>query len=256
MAEMHTQTPTAYTSLKPFVDLFATGRPMLVYHKLGTRPKNVRIKGLYLSKQLFERQMAELRAAEYTTPAYGQLPAKANGAKNITLTFDDGFASAFKHALEPLTRHGFRAIQFLVADRIGQHNEWEVLQGEVREKLMDESQVKDWLAAGHEIGAHSLTHPFLTRISLRETREQVFSCRKKLEDRFGVPVRHFCYPYGDWNPAVRDLVVAAGYETACTIDFGVNTAATPPFELRRITARYRTLSIKALKSRLARFGAK
>jgi peptidoglycan/xylan/chitin deacetylase (PgdA/CDA1 family) len=251
--DMQAQTPTAYTSLKPFVDFFATGRPMLVYHKLGARPKKVRIKGLYLSGQLFQRQMEELHAGGYSTPAYGQLPAKADGAKNITLTFDDGFASAFKHALEPLAQHGFRAIQFLVADRIGGFNEWEVMQGEAREPLMDESQIKEWIDGGHEIGAHSLTHPYLTRISLREAREQIFSCKKKLEDRFGVAVRHFCYPYGDWNPAVRDLVIRAGYETACTIDFGVNTAATPAFELRRITARYQSVSIKALKARLGRF---
>jgi len=228
---------------------------MLVYHKLGKRPKQVRIKGLYLTSLLFERQMEELRAEGYSTPLYGQLPPADNPAKNITLTFDDGFASAFKHAFEPLRRHGFRAIQFLVADRIGQHNEWEVLQGEAREPLMDESQVRDWVGAGHEIGAHSLTHPYLTRISLREVKEQVFSCKKKLEDRFGVPVKHFCYPYGDWNPAVRDLVMRAGYETACTIDFGVNTTATPPFELRRITARYQSVSIKSLKARIRRLMA-
>jgi peptidoglycan/xylan/chitin deacetylase (PgdA/CDA1 family) len=247
--------PTAYTSLKPFTEFFAIGRPMLVYHKIGVRPKKVRIKGLYLSTRLFERQMDELQTAGYSTPPYGQLPARANSAKNITLSFDDGFESAFKHALEPLARHGFRAIQFLVADRIGQFNEWEVLQGEAREPLMDESQVRDWAGAGHEIGAHSLTHPYLTRISLREAREQVFSCKKKLEDRFGALIRHFCYPYGDWNPAVRDLVIEAGYETACTIDFGVNTAATAPFELRRITARYQSVSIKALKARIGQFMA-
>src|SRR5277367_566758 len=214
---MQAHTPAAFTNLKPFTKLFAAGQPMLVYHKLGVRPEKVRIKGLYLGARLFERQMAQLHEAGFVTPVYGRPPAAANGARHVTLTFDDGFASAFKHALEPMARRGFRAIQFLVADRIGQFNEWEVVQGEVRERLMDAGQVKEWMSAGHEIGAHSLTHPYLTRISLREAREQVFSSKKKLEDRYGAPIRHFCYPYGDWNPAVRDLVIGAGYETACTI---------------------------------------
>ncbi|MDB6108772.1 MAG: polysaccharide deacetylase family protein, partial [Pedosphaera sp.] len=59
--------------------------------------------------------------------------------------------------------------------------------------------------------------------------------------------------YGDWNAAVRDLVRAAGYETACTTEFGVNTGATAAFELKRITARHQSISLKALRERLARF---
>jgi len=209
------------------------------------------MKGLYISPRLFERQLAELCAAGFGTPAYGQLPNGENQDRTVALTFDDGFASAFNHALEPLARHQFRAIQFLVADRIGQFNEWEVQLGDVREPLMDAAQIMDWLAAGHEIGAHTLTHPFLTRISFREAREEVFAGRKKLEDRFGVAVRHFSYPYGDWNDAIRDLVREAGYATACTADFGVNTIGTPPLQLKRIMARHRSISLKVIKARLA-----
>lgn len=243
--------PDHYTSLKPFRRLFESGMPCLMYHKIGPRPRGVRIKGLYISPRLFERQLDELGAAGFVTPAYGQLPDGTNPGATVALTFDDGFASAFTHAMEPLARQKFRAIQFLVADRIGQFNEWEVQLGDVREPLMDAAQVKDWLAAGHEIGAHTLTHPFLTRISFREAREEVFAARKKLEDRFGVAVRHFSYPYGDWNEAIRDLVREAGYITACTADFGVNTAQTPLLQLKRIMARHRSISLKGIKARLA-----
>ena len=221
-----------------------------MYHKIGPRPKGVRIKGLYISPRLFERQLAELGAAGFMTPVYGQLPNGVNRGGTVALTFDDGFTSAFTHALEPLARQGFRAIQFLVADRIGQFNEWEVQLGDVREPLMDVAQIKDWLAAGHEIGAHTLTHPFLTRISFREAREEVIAGRKKLEDRFGVAIRHFSYPYGDWNEAIQDLVREAGFTTACTAEFGVNTVETPPLQLKRIMARHRSLSLKGIKARL------
>ena len=226
--------------------------PCLTYHKIGPRPRGVRIKGLYVSDRLFTRQLAELAAAGFNTPAYGQAPAGSNSGKTLALAFDDGFQSAFRSALAPLAQHGFRAIQFLVADRIGQFNEWEAQQGDVREPLMDAAQVREWLAAGHQIGAHTLKHPFLTRVSAREAREEIFASGKKLEDLFNVPVRHFCYPYGDWNEPVRDLVREAGYATACTTAFGVNTTSTPPMEWRRIMARHRSISIKAIKARLAR----
>jgi peptidoglycan/xylan/chitin deacetylase (PgdA/CDA1 family) len=245
--------PPYFTSLNPFTRLFATGMPWLMYHKLGPRPTGVRLKGLYISAGLFERQLAQLRQAGFTTPAYSTPPpGEGNAGRRLALTFDDGFANVPEHGLEPLRRQGFRAMVFLVADQIGGWNEWEVAEGEVRQPLMDEGHVREWLAAGQEIGSHTLTHPFLTRASRERAREEIAASRKKLEDRFGVPVRHFCYPYGDWNAAVRDEVMAAGYETACTTDFGVNTPATPPFELKRILARYQSISFKALKERLGR----
>ena len=250
---MNAGVPPYFTSLKPFTGLFAAGTPALIYHKLGPRPRGVRLKGLYLGRPLFERQLSELREAGFATPAYGLPPSReGNPGRSIALTFDDGFANVIQHGLEPLARQGFRAIEFLVADLIGLCNEWEVQEGEARQPLMNETQIKEWLAAGHEIGSHTLTHPFLTRLSPPQAGEEISASKKKLEDRFGRPVRHFCYPYGDWNPAVRDLVMAAGYETACTTDFGVNTGATPPFELKRILARYQSVSFKALKERLAR----
>ena len=245
--------PPCFTSLKPFIGLFSAGMPWLMYHKLGPRPRAVRLKGLYVSRPLFERQLSELRAAGFATPVCGPPLGEGNPGRRIAITFDDGFANVFQHGLEPLARHGFRAMIFLVAELIGSSNEWEMLEGEARQSLMNDTQIKEWLAAGHEIGSHTLTHPFLTRLSLEKAREEIAASKKKLEDRFGRPVRHFCYPYGDWNPAVRDLVIAAGYETACTTELGVNTQATPPFELKRIQARYQSVSFKALMQRLGRF---
>jgi peptidoglycan/xylan/chitin deacetylase (PgdA/CDA1 family) len=252
-SRMNAGVPSYFTSLKPFTGLFATGVPSLMYHKLGRRPWGVRLKGLYLSRSLFERQLSQLHAAGFTTPAYGPPPlSEGNPGRRIVLTFDDGFANVFEHGLEPLAQYGFRAVIFLVADLIGGCNGWEMQEGEARQPLMDETQVKEWLAAGHEIGSHTLTHPFLTRLSLKKAGEEISASKKKLEDCFGRPIRHFCYPYGDWNPAVRDRVVAAGYETACTTEFGVNTKTTPPFELKRVLVRYQSISFKALKERLAR----
>ncbi len=249
---MKSRYPAYYTGLKPFAGLFATGVPWLMYHKLGPRLAGVKLKGLYVSSALFERQLAELRKAGFATAGCG-LPDSSTGNPNqrVVLSFDDGFANVLRHGIAPLARYGFSAIEFLVAGLSGGVNEWEVRQGEAREPLMDAAQVREWLAAGHEIGSHTVTHPWLTRISAARAREEIFASRKMLEDQFGRPVRHFCYPYGDWNPAVRDLVRAAGYETACGVELGVNTGATPALELRRITARHQSISFKALKARLA-----
>ena len=99
--------------------------------------------------------------------------------------------------MAPLAGRGWRALQFLVANFIGKLNEWDLRDGEAPEMLMDAAQVRDWLAAGHAVGSHSLSHARLTRLTLRDAREEIFASKKKLEDAFAVPVEHFCYPYGD-----------------------------------------------------------
>jgi len=221
-----------------------------MYHKIGPRPSRVRLKGLYVNPSAFVRQLSELRDAGFAAcgPEHAFV---ANGScRRIALTFDDGFRNVLQNALEPLAANGLRAIQFLVPQYIGKLNQWDLRDGEAPEPLMNEVEIREWLAAGHTIGSHSLTHPRLTRLTLRDAREEIFASKKMLEDTFGLAVGDFCYPYGDWNEAVRDLVMEAGYRTACTTEFGVNTPATSPFALHRITVRHPTRSLKAFKARL------
>lgn len=237
--------PEYYSSLGPFRELFQTGVPILTHHKLGPRPRGARIKGLYLGAKLFRRQLAELRAAGFTSGSLTDC-AKPGTGRCITITFDDGYVNALRHGVEPLRETGFKAVQFLVADLLGKQNEWDITVAEAPEPLMDATQVREWLAAGHDIGSHSLTHPYLTRLPVEKTREEIAASKKKLEDLFGRPVRHFCYPYGDWNESVRALVQEAGYETACSTDFGVNEPGTSLFALKRIMARYPSRNWKRL----------
>ena len=238
-----------YTALAPFRVLFEQGNPILTYHKIGPRPTRVRLKGLYVSAALFRQQLTELNAAGFQRGSLSDCSGPLK-PRRIALTFDDGYGNVLQHAVEVLARTPFTAIQFLPVNFLGKSNEWDVAVGEASEPIMDASQVRDWLAAGHDIGSHTLTHPFLTRLAPEQAREEIFASKKKLEDFFGRSIEHFCYPYGDWNAAVRDCVIEAGYRTACTTDFGINTPETSPFTLKRITARYRTRSLKALLSRI------
>ena len=215
--------------------LCASGVPVLTYHKIAEPPPQTTDPFLYASPRRFEEQLSALRRHNFQTVSLtAGLPRSGNADRSVAITFDDGCRNVLNHALEPLARHKFQAIQFLVSDFLGKKNEWDVAKGDVAEPLMDEAEIREWLAAGHEVGSHTATHRNLRHLSATEAREEIFGSKKSLEDRFGLAIKHFCYPYGSWNEAVRDLVADAGYQTACTMDFGVNTAASPRFELRRI----------------------
>jgi len=246
--------PKTFARLRPFAQwLSGGGGPALMYHKLGPRPLGVRLKGLYVNTRLFRQQLEDLQQAGFGSVFPETLiEADTPGVRRIALTFDDGFENVLRQGLSPLQEHGFRALQFLVPDLLGRTNEWEQREGEVAERLMDAAQVREWLAAGHEIGAHTCTHPRLTQIPRSAAREEIRTSKFKLEDLFGRPIRHFCYPYGDWNPAVRDMVVDAGFLTACTTESGLNRRGGDPFRLRRIMARYASRNWKSIGVALRR----
>lgn len=233
--------------------LFERGIPVFTYHSVAAASAGTRDPFLFVTPQRLDEQLAALCDAGFTGATLGDIAgARDNRERRFVITFDDGCRNVSDHALEILARHRVRAIEFLVAGMIGGRNEWDVKHGEKPEPLMDATQVRDWLAAGHEIGSHSLTHRNLPRLNSAEAREQIFAAKKKLEDAFGVAVRHFCYPHGRWNEAVAALVAEAGYETACTTQFGVNRADTPCFALRRVFPLGEAEMLAKIAHRLAR----
>ena len=86
--------PDYFTSLATFRRLFATGLPILTYHKIGARPWRARLKGLYVRPQLFDRQLQELREAGFRTATLDEaVRPKAGATFGIVITFDDGWKS-------------------------------------------------------------------------------------------------------------------------------------------------------------------
>lgn len=226
-----------FAELAPFRRLFSSGLPVLCYHKIGTKPPGAKVKGGYMSAALFTRQMMQLREEGYTSVSPRGPAGTGSTPREIVLTFDDGSLSVLENAVGPMADAGYRAINYLVSDLLGSVNQWDVAWGEVPDRLMDDAQIREWMAAGHEIGAHTRTHPRLSRLPPAQAREEIAGSKKSLEDRFGVSVRHFCYPYGDHSPTVRSMVEEAGFETAVTVEPGVWRPATDRFLIPRIAAR-------------------
>ncbi|MGC3989084.1 MAG: polysaccharide deacetylase family protein [Chthoniobacteraceae bacterium] len=226
-----------------------------MYHHLTERPADPRFGYLHVSPAFFKRQLRGLADYGLETLSLAEVSAaQAEARRGVVITFDDGLESVFLHGLKLLGDFHGRAIQFLVSDRVGGWNEWDAGTGAARTRLMDESQVREWLAAGHEIGAHTRTHPHLTKIPREQAREEIRGSCRQLEDRFGVAVKHFCYPYGDWSPAIRDLVAEAGYESACTVVPRVANGDSDRLALPRLLARQprATTSLGRIRQHLKR----
>jgi peptidoglycan/xylan/chitin deacetylase (PgdA/CDA1 family) len=99
-------------------------------------------------------------------------------------------------------------------------------------------EVREMANNGVEIGAHTKTHPILSRISDADTiRREIEGCKLRIEKELDQPVLHFCYPNGkvaDLNKATVDAVKRFGYRTAVTSERGLNFSGADLFLLRRL----------------------
>jgi len=91
---------------------------------------------------------------------------------------------------------------------------------------------------GVEIGCHTETHPILSRLSnTSELEREIRGAKKQIEERLGFAVRHFCYPNGravDISEAAIRSVKEAGFASAVTCMWGLNTFEAERFQIRRI----------------------
>lgn len=217
--------------------LYELGPAILMYHRVGTPPPEVPDPFLYVSAAELDRHLTDAKAAGLRFVSLAEAIAGGKPQPHtLAVTFDDGCLSTLREALPVLVKHKVKATQFIVAGRIGGLNEWDISKDDVPTPLMTLGQIREWLAAGQEIGSHTITHRNLRKINPVDARAEIIDSKKQLEDLFGIPVNHFAFPYGGWRlSSVREMVREAGYHAACVTDFGVSSSSEELWNLRRIS---------------------
>jgi peptidoglycan/xylan/chitin deacetylase (PgdA/CDA1 family) len=210
--------------------------PILTYHSVDASRSPVSITPAQLRDHL-----SWLHDEGWQTLSLDQLVAgHATGwpARRVVLTFDDGLESFAEHAWPELERRGFGAILFVISGLAGGLSRWPGWPASAApQRLLDLGAIRDLHRAGVEIGAHSVTHPWLTRLPLDEAASQILSSRARLEDAIGDRVRAFAYPYGALSAPLARVVrgqFAAGFGTRLAFA----TPASTLDQLERIDAFY------------------
>lgn len=102
---------------------------------------------------------------------------------------------------------------------------------------MDWAEIEQLAGTGLvEFGAHTHTHPILSRCSVERQREEIERSRQVLRERLG-RCDLFAYPNGlsaDFTAETKELVRALGYDSALTSIAGLNRPDCDLFELRRV----------------------
>lgn len=191
--------------------------PVLMYHRIASVPGDRNA----LPPEKFREQLAYLASRGYHTITAELLYKHyAHGAslppKPVLLTFDDAYADNFTVALPLLKAHRMTGIVFPIAHWIGRENRWEDFQKEITSTMTWE-QLKAWHASGMEIGSHTVEHPFLPRCDQARQLQELTESKRKLEARLGIPIRAFCYPYGDFNEKTLEILRRLDYAMAFAI---------------------------------------
>ena len=127
----------------------------------------------------------------------------------VTLTFDDGWQSISTNAKPLLDARGLKTTQFIVSGFVNSGG------------YITTNQVQSWINGGHEIGAHTVSHPDLTTVSSNQLNTEVNQVKSYLSNTFGVNAVSFATPYGAYDQVVLPVIKAA-YQQHRSVDVGVN----------------------------------
>ncbi|WP_323017122.1 polysaccharide deacetylase family protein [Castellaniella sp.] len=230
--------------------------PILMYHQIGEpAARGTPYRGLTVHSRDFRRQMVWLRRLGYRGLSMAQLMPYLRGEKQgkvFGLTFDDGYQNVLDHAVPIMEDCGFHATNYFVVRQLGGSNVWDHPEGVPASALMDAQGLRDWVAAGHEAGSHTLNHPVLPRLSPELALNEIRDSRDALEQITGAPVKAFCYPYGKFTPALADCVRDAGYENATTTARGLARQPDDLYALPRVAVARSTTLLRFLQKCLTR----
>jgi len=117
--------------------------------------------------------------------------------KKVAITFDAAWGEEKTAGLlELLEQYDIDATFFLIGYWVDQYPD----------------NVKAIAEAGHEIGSHSDTHPYMTKLSTEEMQKELSTVAGKIKAITGSEPSLFRAPYGDYNDAVVKTVRGEGLE--------------------------------------------
>jgi peptidoglycan/xylan/chitin deacetylase (PgdA/CDA1 family) len=141
----------------------------------------------------------------------------ANSQARVSITFDDGFESAYIKALPILDKAGIKATWYIITNLLNETG------------YMTADQVKALAADGQEVGGHTRTHPHLPTLTVEQQESEIAGSRQDLF-ALGINATSFAYPYGEHNEDSLTAVQAAGFTSARTTD--QNLSGRNPFLLQ------------------------
>lgn len=211
------------------------GLPILTFHALDERRAVCA-----LPPRVFRRSIERLRASGRRGIAVDEVADRVRRGLALppaamAITFDDGYRSVYEVAFPILRAAGLTATVFLtVGPPNARGDRLPSLQGRT---MLGWSEIREMHRHGVSFGAHTLTHPDLTRLATADVDREMRTSKAIIEDRLGAAVSCFAYPYGRHDERSRALAREL-FASACSDALGLVRSGSDPWALERVDAYY------------------
>jgi peptidoglycan/xylan/chitin deacetylase (PgdA/CDA1 family) len=199
----------------------------LMYHEIYATypdPQIPRTARMYhISKSAFSEHLSVIEASGKPVACAGQ-----NLPNSVCITFDDGWAGAFKIALPMLVERGWKATFFITRDFVN------------RKGFCDRDMIIEAARQGMTIGVHGTTHRILSACSREEIIYEWSACKDFLESLIGRTIEYASLPGGDLSDEIITCAKECGLKSIATSIPGIQCADADPFRIKRIPVRETT----------------
>jgi peptidoglycan/xylan/chitin deacetylase (PgdA/CDA1 family) len=203
----------------------------LGYHGVAASRLRDDLSLLQVSPARFRRQIEALLSAGFRFMTMAELARCAGGGVPepglAAITFDDGMRNNHAVALPILREYGIPATVYVTIGFIGGVSPWIGARGDGA--MMREPELRELVAAGWELGAHTMTHTDLSTLDYDACRREIEQSRDELERIADTRVETFAYPFGRYSPVALAAARDSGLLAAVTTGSG----SWAPYEVTR-----------------------
>jgi len=199
---------------------------ILIYHRFGEK----NYPSTNIKTEQFEAHLRELTSGRYKLAPLPEIIRAFRNRENlpertIGISIDDAYRSVYDIAWPQFRRTGVPLTIFVSPAFIDSGGE----------KYMTWDQLRELAAAGVTIGAHTLSHPHMPKLSDRALIREIERGNEWFLAELGFRPSLFAYPYGEYGVREKEAVINAGYEAAFGQQSGVAAAGGDLFELPRFS---------------------
>jgi peptidoglycan/xylan/chitin deacetylase (PgdA/CDA1 family) len=213
--------------------------PVLMYHRIATDGP-AELAPYRIAPENFEGQLAWLQRYGFHSVSLDEFfklwfarNIREVPGKPIVLTFDDAYADFYHNAWPLLRRYGFGATVFVPTDYVGGSADWDISYGSPAQ-IMSWNEITELQKSGIHFGSHSCRHKRLTDLSKREVLVDAINSKTVLEQKLGIDVSGYSYPWGSADLTSRLLIAQAQYKFAVGGTRGNRSNLDDPFYIPRI----------------------